>query len=215
MGMLRSTRRALLFRPPVAAGGGNWWEIAGQTCVAAYAAKGAADLAASYVNLANPGTDDLTQVVAPTFNTTTGWTFAANGTGTGGCVTGPTMADGYTCAIRVVNMAGANSPFITATNWEMLAHGSGGWTYYTYRGTTVPRSSVSSATVVLAAGQVYVDGTADGVAITGASAVGGTFKIGTNAAAWIRGGVIAALAIYSTTLDAAQVAALTTAMQGL
>jgi hypothetical protein len=55
------------------------WYLAGgvyaANCVAAYQAKGAADYATSKVNLANPGTHDLTDGVAPAFSDATGWTF--------------------------------------------------------------------------------------------------------------------------------------------
>jgi len=54
-----------------------WWATglaATSDCVGAYLAKGAASLAASYVNLASPGTHDLTASVAPTFDAATGWT---------------------------------------------------------------------------------------------------------------------------------------------
>jgi len=60
------------------ASGAAWWEVAGKTCIAAYQAKGAASYAASKVNLANPGTYDATEGVAPTWDAATGWTF--NGT---------------------------------------------------------------------------------------------------------------------------------------
>ena len=49
-------------------GGGtalSWWVVAGKTCVAAYEPLGAASLAASYVNLANPGTYDATPGTTP------------------------------------------------------------------------------------------------------------------------------------------------------
>jgi hypothetical protein len=55
------------------------WYLAGgiplANCVAAYQAKGAADLASSYTNLANPGTYNASLGIAPTFDTLTGWTF--------------------------------------------------------------------------------------------------------------------------------------------
>lgn len=56
----------------------NWWEAAGVTPVAAYAAIGAADLASSYVNLANPGTFNAAPGVAPAWDVMNGWAF--NGT---------------------------------------------------------------------------------------------------------------------------------------
>jgi len=57
-----------------------WWLVAGISAsqvVAAYQPKGAVDLAASYVNLANPGTYDAQVGVAPTLESS-GWVF--NGT---------------------------------------------------------------------------------------------------------------------------------------
>jgi hypothetical protein len=56
----------------------SWWlsgGIAAINCRVAYQAKGAASLAASYSNLANPGTDDAIPIVAPTWATATGWGF--------------------------------------------------------------------------------------------------------------------------------------------
>lgn len=53
----------------------DWWVVPGKTCVAAYQPIGAASLAASYVNLANPGTYDAAPGVAPTWASATGWTF--------------------------------------------------------------------------------------------------------------------------------------------
>jgi hypothetical protein len=59
-----------------------WWLSGGipaANCIAAYQPKGAASLAASYVNLAAPGngladgTYDAVPIVAPTWNSTNGW----------------------------------------------------------------------------------------------------------------------------------------------
>ena len=62
----------------ILAGGGapTPWYLAGgaPTPIAVYQPKAAASLAASYVNLANPGTHDLTVLrTAPTFNASLGW----------------------------------------------------------------------------------------------------------------------------------------------
>lgn len=58
------------------------WYLAGAVpavnCKAAYAPKGAASLAASYVNLANPGTNNAAPGTAPTWDAVNGWKF--NGT---------------------------------------------------------------------------------------------------------------------------------------
>jgi hypothetical protein len=51
--------------------GANWYDGA----FAAFQSKGAASLAASYVNLANPGVNDLAVGSAPNFDAATGWGF--------------------------------------------------------------------------------------------------------------------------------------------
>jgi hypothetical protein len=55
------------------------WYLSGgvlaANCVGAYQAIGAANIGASYSNLANPGTHDLTTTAAPTFAAETGWEF--------------------------------------------------------------------------------------------------------------------------------------------
>lgn len=58
---------------------GNWWDSSGTitSCVAAYQPKGAASLAASYVNLVNPGTNNAAPGTAPAHSPTDGWSFTA------------------------------------------------------------------------------------------------------------------------------------------
>lgn len=66
----------------VAAAPATWWDNSGAIsgCVGAWQAKGAASQSASYSNLANPGTYDLTEgTTAPTWDTSTGWLFSAAG----------------------------------------------------------------------------------------------------------------------------------------
>lgn len=53
-----------------------WYQLA--PFVLAYQPLGAASLAASYVNLVNPGTYNASPASAPTFNPLMGWTFAGN-----------------------------------------------------------------------------------------------------------------------------------------
>lgn len=56
-----------------------WWQAGGALgCLEAHQARGAASLAASYVNLVAPGTHDALPIVAPTWNAGSGWIF--NGT---------------------------------------------------------------------------------------------------------------------------------------
>ena len=51
--------------------------IAASACVAAYQPKGAVSFNASLVNIANPGTLNITQYISPTWNTSAGWTGGA------------------------------------------------------------------------------------------------------------------------------------------
>ncbi len=67
--MIQNRRVAVLIDKP-------WWLAGGikpGKCAAAYRAKGANSLGASYSNLANPGTFDL-EGATPTWNPTIGWT---------------------------------------------------------------------------------------------------------------------------------------------
>jgi hypothetical protein len=72
------------FRPPFGTAlstANPWWlsgGIAAANCIAAYQPKGAADLAASYINLANPGTYNAAPGVAPTWDAVNGWIFPGN-----------------------------------------------------------------------------------------------------------------------------------------
>lgn len=55
----------------------SWWLSGGipaANCIAVYQPKGAASYAASKINLANPGTYDATEGVAPSWAAETGWT---------------------------------------------------------------------------------------------------------------------------------------------
>lgn len=66
-----------------AAASSDWWLTGGipsANCIAAYQPKGAASYAASKVNLANPGTYDATEGLAPDWDTTNGWDFIGHTT---------------------------------------------------------------------------------------------------------------------------------------
>lgn len=66
-------------RRAVSVAAAAWWLAGGApTPIAVYQPKGAASLAASYVNLVNPGTYDAALGTEPSFDAATGWTF--NGT---------------------------------------------------------------------------------------------------------------------------------------
>jgi len=205
------------------AGGGDWWLSGGApTPVAVYQPKGAASLAGSYVNLANPGTYDAAPGVAPTFDAATGWTFDGNTQylTTGVVPTHPMslilrFADGYTGAQASVT-AGCydGKAFILETGY-------GGTRYYEY-GTayTGPGTAVASGVMCLTPTQGYLDGVADGTTMSGgttlpahALTIGGRNDGGAVNSLWP--GSVYACAVYGISLSAAQVTAVSAAMAAL
>lgn len=76
----------------------DWWlasDIPASNCIAAYQAIGANNYSDSLVNLANPGTNNLTYDLAPLFSPDTGWHF----TGVQYLNTGITPADEYSMIV--------------------------------------------------------------------------------------------------------------------
>jgi len=228
MGMLRSTRRALLYRPPAA--GGNWWEVSGQTCIAAYAPKGAANLAASYVNLANPGTYDAAPGTAPSFAAATGWTFVR--TSLQYLTTGITPANGYSIIARFSNgsvisgqvgqLAGCYSGNETSRLGIMPLYYFDGIPrmYYQHGGLFYTDGIMTSGVMAAAGSGCYMNGTSVGTNSTSFStAASKTVYIGAQnggpSPTDYFSGDIQALAIYSTTLSASDVTALTDRMNAL
>ena len=208
------------------AAGANWWEpsTGSYTVVAAYQAKGAASLAASYVNLANPGTYDAAPGTAPAFDTSTGWTF--NGTTNNRYLTtGIIPNSSYTVLIRFSNVTTAGA-LIGTSSGEF-----GEAPLYVLRQETANRnwynngdyyqSSTWSSGVMCAAGKTaYKDGTSQGTISGGSNTYSYQFTIGARNMINLGrdqyfGGDIQAVAIYSTTLDATQVAEITTNMAAL
>jgi hypothetical protein len=80
----------------------NWWEISTvdpSDIVAVYQPIGADSLAKSYTNLVNPGTNDASPIVAPTWSDTVGWTFS----GTEHLTTGIVGNGNQTYIVRINN----------------------------------------------------------------------------------------------------------------
>lgn len=219
MPRLAGTRRALLY-----AGNVIPWYLAGgvsaANAVAVYKPVGAASLATSYINLANPGTYNAAPGTAPTFAAATGWTFAAASSQY--LTTGITPTNNQTWS-AIIRFSGANNtgyPLGAMTVSPLIRFGfqRGATDVFFYNGDVL--QSVGAMT----AGVIAVSGTAgyrDGVAVAGAiGAVAGTLP-----EIWIGGknggsltpynGSIQAVAIYNTTLTAPQVAAISAAMSQL
>lgn len=85
-----------------------WWDC-GETiaagsggCLGAWQAVGAVSKAASYVNIADPGTNDLTPINPPEWSPVSGW-FHRNQTNIFHLNTGLAMTEGRSVIIRVAN----------------------------------------------------------------------------------------------------------------
>lgn len=215
-----ATRRSLLVVRAAVAAVNTWWlsgGISSGDCFGAWQAKGAASLSASYSNLNNPGTNDLTVGSAPTFDASTGWTF--NGSSTyliSGLKPNPTMS----AIVRFSDVANDGvllgslndywfgfRPNLTTTTTTF---------YHSYRvdfaGATL------SGTMANAAAEGFVAGSSLGAIGTGGSADATYYlHIGRYYGAEDRylDGKIQAVAFYTATLTSGQIAALHTAMMAL
>jgi hypothetical protein len=215
--------------PTVIDVGAPWYlagGIAAANCLAAYKAIGAADLAASYVNLANPGTYDITASAAPTFAAATGWTFDG---ASQWLITGKTIvndARNYSMLARFSGVTGSTGymcGFYIATPWSftMTPNRTAARRYFN-GGAALAVAAVSASGVIGIAGdQAYIDGAVDGTITTGTGTTNMPIFIGANAnnEAGARhtyfAGNIQAFVIYDAILTPAQVIAVTNAMAAL
>lgn len=216
--------------------GGQWWEIAGQTAVGIYRAvstagsvwgPGPASLAESYINLANPGTYDAAPGTAPSFATATGWTF--NGI-TQHLTTGIVPAkqswsmlirfSGATSASVAKALAGCGANGAQPIFLLRPFNGLQSNTVFGSGGALVDTQRITSGVLGVAGATAYADGSSRGAISSG---TGGAIVDALVIGAANRGGTITeynnvaiqAVALYSTTLSAADVAALTIRMNAL
>ena len=202
--------------PQAAAAAVSWWlsgGISAANAIAVYQPKGAASLAASYINLANPGTYNAAPGVAPTWASGTGWTF--NGS-TQYLSTGLNQADNMTVLIRVSDWASGScfgsrgNPRLFFTYFSALVM------RYHWGENSLDATYRASGVYALAKNIAYYNGATDGT-------VSGTFDFSlfhpmyigafdrSNSADDFASAKIQALAIYDTPLTAPQVLAVSTA----
>ena len=203
-----------------------WWlsgGISAANCIAAYQPKGAADLAASYVNLANPGTYNAAPGVAPTWDAVNGWVF--NGASQY-LVSGIIAAAGYSMIVqfsgvvenKVNKLCGCNAPgsksrFLISTNINL-----NNITYQYGHDAKLVIPSTASGCLAITPAAGYRNGISETTFSGLWTGTGIEIHIGaTKEDAGVIYGQsnIQALAIYNTTLTAPQVAALTAAMTAL
>jgi hypothetical protein len=142
----------------------GWWlsgGISAANCIAAYQPKGAADLAGSYINKANPSTYDAAPGTAPTWNATNGWIFLS--TSSQYLRTGLTGADGWSAICRYSNFDGPTNGCIFAGNAGAGALFGIQWNssseYYPMHQSyaTVSEALVASGVIAIAGQDYYLD----------------------------------------------------------
>lgn len=192
-----------------------WWQVAGKTCVAAYQPKGAASLAASYVNLATPGTYDAAQGVAPTWDTETGWLF--NGTSQY-LTSGYVLSDGFSMIVRFSNAA-AGATSICGEEWQFIAPQWNAQRNWRYGGIqTQLASNLAHGVMAITKPAGYVSGVAEAINsgsfwhTESPAFIGARNFAGSPMCAQVD---IQAFAIYSDTLTAGEVAVVSAAMAAL
>lgn len=214
-----------------------WWLAGGISASAAigvYQAKGAASQSASYTNLANPGTYDLTPGVAPTWATGTGWTFSGGATY---LKTGifPQLNGNWSMFVRLAsNSTGISSGWtgcrITGTRYFLIeaARSFDNNVYYLADGTGLGVApAVANGVLGIAGGNCYRNGSLDGTLTPSNDVTNTTIDIylgGLNNqgsfvpafGTWAGYSfVIVACAVYNAALASGQASALTTAMNAL
>ncbi len=214
--------------PPVA----DWWTIAGKTCVAAYQFKGAATLAASYVNRANPGTYDCT-VAALATNPPA---LVASGLDFDGATTaletGISMPSGQAAWSVVASFTGVSlavSQIVLGTDytgepWAGFALGlipnSGSLLgYFNNGGSQTLNGTDAEGTIGMRGKYCFIDGTPLGQIAAGNIAATANVYIGSfyasGALASVLDGVIESVVFYSDTLADAEMIALMARMAAL
>jgi hypothetical protein len=196
----------------------SWWlagDVNAANAKAVYQPIGAADLAASYVNLANPGTNNAAPGVAPTFNAATGWTF--NGS-TQYLDTGLAPAHGWSMLVRF--SGGTNTGFVagagTSTeSFYFRPNNAAAGRAYGYGNLKTVAGALTAGVMGMGGATAYLNGASEG-------AIGGTIAgtppevvIGARRSASVAtffAGSVQAFALYDTTLSAEQVADISAAM---
>lgn len=209
---------------PKSAAATAWWLSGGipaANCIAAYQAKGAASYSASKVNLANPGTYDITDPAgAVTWDAVNGWAgVSGRYLSTNVVVTAQT----WSCIIRFSNSTLTGSQemcgHFTPSAYFMIRPSNGG-AVQSYNGNSVSVIPALAAGVYGIAGTfVYRNGILDGGPIAGTwgAANSNPFLLfGSLAPTRLWSGIkFQALVLYNTTIAAPQNLAVATAMAAL
>lgn len=199
------------------------WYLSGyiypNNCIAAYQPKGAASLADSYKNIANPGVYDAAPGTAPTWSATAGWIFAAASSQY--LTNGITPTNTWSVLVRCSDQQNGGDTWVfgnyNATGWGIQPLYLASTRYYNGTTVTVGGGDRVNGVWGLVGAQGYFNGLAEGAATAGNASLGAAMFIGDISGAYRRyfTGYIQSMAIYNVTLTAAQVWAVSYAMNVL
>jgi hypothetical protein len=213
-------------RPPPPPPPPPWYTVAGHTCIAAYQPIGAASYAASLVNLANPGTYDAVDGVAPSWDAGTGWTFDGSDDY---LTTGVIPAAGYSVLVQFTNAGAANDKMILGLfqdvdkRFGFAPHFEWGYNgvYYAAGDFVGVSPYITDGNLGIAGQTAYRNGVADGGAIGGSISTTGDVYIGARHRVDTAGVdsycavEVQAVVFYADTLDATEMATVAAAMAAL
>lgn len=190
----------------------DWWAVAGKTCAGAYAALNAASYAASKINLANPGTVDLTEPTgALTWNAGTGW--SSDGSKYLEC--GVSAGISWTHIVRFANCNSGNFyPIVNGSeSWKAIQIiPRAGLNLHTYmNGLNSGYDGawyISAGVMAIAGNSAYLDGVFEGT-MTQVASTFTPINVGGAIADTLH------YAVYSDTLTADEVATVSAAMAAL
>lgn len=173
---VRASRRA------VSSGAVDWWLAGGApTPVAVYQPIGAASLAASYVNLVNPGTYDAAPGTAPSFDAATGWGFTAR---TQWLNTGIVPNNNWSVLARYSDISGSGNYYLfgtyqgyTLTHFSIIPTQSGS-VYYLYAAALAVAPALTAGVLGFAGKTAYRNGSADGTIPAGSISTSTPIAIG-------------------------------------
>lgn len=203
-----------------------WWLAGGidpSACVAAYQPVGASSLAASYVNLANPGTYNATLGTAPAFSGETGWQFDG-GTSKRYLRTGIVPLSTYSMLARFSNAVTNNifrsvcGAYQIDKRYYFYSSYTDGKHYYGYGTAYSATPNLSQGVMANCAGDGYLNGVYEGSTAGGTMPEVEIYIGGVNNNGSLGGyfdGNIQAIVIYKVKLTAYITAELTRAMNAL
>jgi len=201
----------------------GWWlsdGILSANCAAAYRSKGAASLAASYINLAHPGVHNITTPAPATWASGTGWTF--NGltqyliTGVGPSSNAWSILVCFSGGSQSTGSLFGSIQSTPTRIWNLFSNYTNNKVVYQNDGTRGVTPGLNSGVIGWAGTTAYRDGMADGTisTINGVSTIGAYLgannQDGSPNGWWA--GIIESVAIYNITITDSQAIAVSTAM---